>query len=306
MPTFVERLRTAQNVRGSWLCVGLDIDPDKLPKSLLAQHGVTDWWSIVKGAPDNYQRLIAPVVEFAKGIIDKSAPNCCAFKPNMAFFETMGIAGLMALTEILGYIRLHYPSHLVIGDGKRGDIGNTAEQYARSLFGFWGFDAATLSPYLGPDTLEPYFTDPYKSEGRGCIVLCKTSNPGSKSIQDEVLRDRKYAPDGDMTLFEHIACNLFGRFSGTGNLALVAGATFPAQLGAIRKGVGYGVTLLIPGIGKQAGDLAAVIEQNNDGPAIINVSREVLYASSGEDWAEAAGKAAAGFNEQINALRKSA
>lgn len=270
---FTEKLQAIQKKQNSWVCVGLDTDPLKVPAHLQQKIWI-----------------------FNEYIVDSTANYACAFKPNMAFYEAMGEIGLGLLTKIIDYIRKKHPDHLVILDAKRGDIGNTAEKYAYAAKHIWQADAVTVNPYLGPKTLQPFF-----DQGLGVIALCVTSNPDAAVFQNVSV----ITPDGSTkTMYQHIAKTLQQQFGSTGNLGLVTGATHPEELAAVRQAVGQEVIFLIPGIGKQGGDLAATLAANANGPAVINVSSSVIYASSGPDFAEAAGQKAEELRDQINAIRQ--
>jgi orotidine-5'-phosphate decarboxylase len=226
------------------------------------------------------------ILEFNRGIIDATADLVCAYKPNLAFYEAFGLEGLVALEKTVKYIPEGIP---VIGDAKRGDIGNTARRYAEALFSAFGFDAATLNPYLGYDSVEPFLEYPDK----GVFILCRTSNPGALDFQ--ALRC------GDVPLYEVVAqkAKEWDRY---GNIGLVVGATYPEELRRIRQ-LCPQMPLLIPGLGAQGGDLASTVRygiDNRGEMAIINSSRQIIYASRGEDFAIAARKAALELRDQIN------
>jgi len=261
--TFSEKLEVASRRNSSLLCVGLDPDPGLMP------------------VPD--------VFEFNKAIIDATADLVCAYKPNLAFYEALGIDGWRHLQKTLEHISGHVP---VIGDGKRGDIGNTSRAYARSLFEALGFDAATVSPYLGSDSIEPFLE--YKD--KGIFVLCRTSNPGALDFQGMV-------SEQGVPLFEMVARKA-RMWNVHGNIGLVVGATYPEELKLIRQ-LCPEMPLLIPGIGAQGGDLESTIKYGVDAcgrRAIVAVSRQVLYASRGKDFAGATRKAALELRDRINDL----
>ena len=258
---FVSRLLDAARRNRSLLCVGLDPDPAKLP--------------------------VKDVFEFNRAIIDATADLVCAYKPNLAFYEALGIRGLQALKKTVDYIPGDIP---VIGDAKRGDIGNTAIAYARALFGYYKFDAVTLNPYLGYDSVEPFLD--YK--GKGVFVLCRTSNSSASDFQD--LED-----NFGMKFYQSVALRARD-WNTAGNVGLVVGATSPEELREIRK-LCPEMPLLIPGIGAQGGDLEQAVKYGADKDrcrTIINSSRQILYASQGKDFAEAAGKAARELRDNIN------
>ena len=261
---FRRKLREAVDRNASLLCVGLDPEPSQMPP------GIT-------------------IAEFNRAIIDATRDLVCAYKPNLAFYEAEGIDGLRALEETLRHMPADIP---VIGDAKRGDIGNTARKYAQALFDSFGFDAATVNPYLGYDSVEPFISYPKK----GVFLLCRTSNPSAKDFQD-------LKCDGT-PLYELVAKKALD-WNVHGNIGLVVGATFPQELERIRR-LCPTMPLLIPGVGSQGGDLPTVTRCGVDetgGNAIINVSRAVIYASKGPDFAEAARAAAETLRNTMNAHR---
>jgi orotidine-5'-phosphate decarboxylase len=265
--SFVEKLAQASRKNHSLLCVGLDTDPSLMP--------------------DNFG-----IFEFNKAIIDTTADLVCAYKPNIAFYEALGIPGMEALKKTRDYIPKEIP---VIIDAKRGDIGNTAKAYARSLFEHFKFDAMTASPYLGFDSLEPFIQ--YRE--CGVFVLCRTSNPGAmdfQSLQIETSGQPK-------KLFEVVAEKV-NEWNKYGNLGLVVGATYPQELKAIREKY-PDIMLLIPGVGTQGGELDATVRYGADTGhtrTVINSSRQILYASRGKDFASAARKAALDMRDKINII----
>ena len=259
---FLEKLLQAARTNSSLLCIGLDPDPELMPK--------------------------VDVFQFNKAIVDATSDLVCAYKPNLAFYEALGIEGLTALQQTVAYIPKSIP---VIGDAKRGDIGNTARAYARALFETLGFDAATVNPYLGRDSIEPFIE--YRE--KGVFILCRTSNVGSAHFQALPLLQTS------RPLFELVAerakeWNLYG------NVGLVVGATYPEELRQVRQ-LCPEMPLLIPGIGAQGGDLANAVRYGVDAKgekAIISSSRQILYASRGEDFAPAAREAALNLRHEIN------
>ena len=260
---FVDKLLAASRKNRSLLCVGLDPDPALLPKVSLSR--------------------------FNRAIIDATSDLVCAYKPNLAFYEALGIEGLKVLEETIKYIPDYIP---VIGDAKRSDIGNTAKAYAKALFVTSGFDAATVNPYLGFDSIEPFI----RYEDKGIFILCRTSNPGARDFQD--LSDA-----GGRPLYETVARKA-SEWNVHGNIGLVVGATYPRELEEIRR-LCPEMPLLIPGIGAQGGDLAQVVKNGVDAMqerAIIAVSRQVLYASAEDDFAEAARRSAQELRNRINDL----
>jgi orotidine-5'-phosphate decarboxylase len=266
--TFIQRLKEIQTKQNSLLCIGLDVDLGKIPEHL-------------KSSPN-------PVLEFNREIIEATKDLVCAYKPNLAFYEAMGEAGLGALRETL---KLIPTSVLTIGDGKRGDIGNTAERYAKSLFDDFKFDSVTVNPYMGFDSVEPFLKSPTK----GVFVLALTSNPGSKDFQRLKING--------MPLYEKVV-RTAKKWNANQNIGLVVGATHPRELKTIRKIVPE-MPLLIPGIGKQGGDLKSAIRDGCDKNrqlAVINASRSIIYASSGKDFAEAARNEAKKMIEEMQKM----
>lgn len=290
--TLIEKLRHAQEVTGSMLSIGLDPVLEKFPSHLVAGfHG----------------RLQPMYYQFLTDVIKHTAKFGCAFKPNSAFYEAKGPDGIHTLETICAFIKENYPDHVLIVDGKRGDVGDTAKMYAKMYLRYKA-DAVTVNPYLGPKTLEPYL-----EAGLGIFVLCVTSNPDAAIFQNRDVTIPDAVGDYDdrhITAYQWVAEVLTrgayiggSEFNWTDQMGLVTGATHPPELGEIRKRVGKDVPLLIPGIGKQGGDMEATMEANDDGLAIINVSSKVCHASSGDDFAEAAGAAADAYNQQVNNLR---
>lgn len=254
--------------KSSMLCVGLDTDIKKIPKHLLA-------------AAD-------PVFEFNKAIIDATADLCVAYKPNLAFYEELGPAGLESLKKTIDYL----PGNLfTIGDAKRGDIGNTGQKYARAYFEFYGFDAITVSPLMGRDSVEPFLAFP----GKWTILLALTSNPGSADFQLTTL-------DSGRPFFEKVI-SASSQWAGPDQLMYVVGATRYQSLKAIRNIIPDHF-LLIPGIGAQGGDLEEVIQngRNADEGLIINASRSILYADDTRDFYKAARKEASSLAEKMKKI----
>lgn len=263
-----ERLQHAIRTRNSLVCVGLDVTLDKMPKHLLKERD--------------------PVLRFNRAIIEATADLVAAYKPNLAFYEALGAEGWTLLRKTLECI----PEGIIrIGDAKRGDIGSTARKYAEALFGM-GFDYVTVNPYMGSDSVSPFLED----EEKGIFLLCLTSNPGS--------RDFQYLDTGGKPLFQRIA-EKAAAWNKAGNCGLVAGATHPEELGQIRT-IAPELPLLIPGIGAQGGDLEASVLQGTDRQgtlAVINSSRGIIFASQGEDFAQAARSQAELLRDDINRVR---
>lgn len=268
---FAEKLQQAAGNNRSLVCVGLDPDPQLMPSM--------------------------GILEFNKAIIDATADLVCAYKPNLAFYEAQGIEGINALIDTVKYIPASVP---VIGDGKRGDIGNTARLYARAMYEVFGFDAVTLNPYLGYDSIEPFIS----YEDKGIFLLCRTSNVGAMDFQSLNLWSER-ADCRQQPLYSLVARRA-QEWNKHDNIGLVLGATYPQELKEIRE-LCPGMTFLIPGVGAQGASLEATVKYGLDvegGGAIINSSRQVLYASRGDDFAPAARKAAQALRDQINALRQ--
>jgi orotidine-5'-phosphate decarboxylase len=262
---FIEKLAKAVQKNQSLLCVGLDPDLVLMPDRI-------------------------GIFEFNKAIIEATADLVCAYKPNMAFYEALGNEGLDALKRTVDYMPEGIP---VVGDAKRGDIGNTAKAYAKGLFEYFSFDAATVSPYLGFDSIEPF----RKYHDRGVFVLCRTSNAGAVDFQSlpcEVNGSRQ-------PLYEVVAEKV-SQWNTYGNLGMVVGATYPEELKLLRQRY-PDMPFLIPGIGAQGGDLSKVVRYGVDDKrqkTIINSSRQVIYASRGSDFAQAVRHAAIELRNQIN------
>ena len=264
MMKFVDRLLAASEAARSLVCVGLDVNPAMMP--------ITD------------------VAAFNRAIVDATVDLVCAYKPNIAFYEALGLPGLRALEATAAYIRDVAPDRVIIMDAKRGDIGNTVEAYATAMFDAWGVDAVTVNPWGGMDTLTPWLDRPDK----GVFVWCRGSNPGAGDLQDLVV-------DGGERVYVRLARDL-SALPAQGNLGLVVGATVPEQLAAVR-GVCPDMPILIPGVGAQGGDLEASVRNGVDARgrlAIINSGRGIIYASSGPDFAEAARRAAGKLRGGIN------
>jgi orotidine-5'-phosphate decarboxylase len=247
MSTFYDKFITLRNERKSLLCVGLDPDTGKIPPEYTGENAV---------------------FEFLRDIIDATHQNTVAYKPNLAFFESLGYKGLQILEKTIQHIRKNTSNPLIIADAKRGDIGNTAEHYAKAFFEFLDCDAVTLNPYMGMDTIEPFA----KYKDRACIILCLTSNPGA--LQFEM--------HGNPPLYERVAQEASLMNKKTGNIWLVVGAT--RETSSIQKiqAIAPEVPFLIPGIGAQGGDLESVLKIAGKN-CLINVSRNILYSEKHRD-----------------------
>jgi orotidine-5'-phosphate decarboxylase len=266
--TFIDKLTQVSRKNQSLLCVGLDPDPRQIPEK-------------------------TNILDFNKAIIEATSDLVCTYKLNFAFYEALGNSGFDVLKKTVEHIPDHIP---VIGDAKRGDIGNTAKAYAVSIFDNFNFDATTVNPYLGFDSLEPFI----QYHDRGIFVLCRTSNTGAADFQSI----RSKVDGDDIALFEIVAKKV-SQWNTYGNLGLVVGATYPDELKLVRQ-LHPDMHLLIPGIGAQGGDLEATVRYGVDAQgekAIINSSRQILYASRGDDFAQAARKATSELREHINIHR---
>jgi orotidine-5'-phosphate decarboxylase len=272
--TFIDMLGAAQRTNNSLLCVGLDPDLAKLPSHL-------------QGQPD-------AVFDFCAAIVDATADLACSFKPQIAYFAAMGAESV--LERLMAYMHQRAPLVPVILDAKRGDIGSTAEQYAREAFERYGAHAVTLSPFMGRDSVEPYLT----YADKGVFLLCRTSNPGGSDLQNQRLAD----VPGQPKVFEHLARLAQTEWNTNGQVGLVVGATFPAEIARVRE-LAPSVPLLIPGVGAQGGDAQATVQAGAtaNGMAVINSSRAILYASSGTDFAQAARDVAVATRDSLNAAK---
>jgi orotidine-5'-phosphate decarboxylase len=266
--TFLDQLRNAERQNGSLLCVGLDPDPAKFP--------------------DRYRGDASKIYDFCASIVDATADLVIAFKPQIAYFAAHRAEA--QLEQLMAHMRSTAPQVPIILDAKRGDIGSTAEQYAIEAFERYGADAVTLSPFMGFDSVQPYL----KYHGKGAFLLCRTSNPGGDDLQNQ----RLSTVDGSPLLYEHIAHLAQGSWNLNGQLGLVVGATYPAEIERVRA-VAPTLPLLIPGVGAQGGDGVATVKAGwrsangeTTAPIVVNSSRAILYASSAQDYAQAARSAA--------------
>ncbi|MDM0036062.1 orotidine-5'-phosphate decarboxylase [Variovorax sp. J22P271] len=272
--TFLDKLRAAERQNGSLLCVGLDPEPTKFPAAL-------------KGDASR-------IYEFCARIVDATADLAIAFKPQIAYFAAHRAED--QLEQLMAHMRRNAPHVPTILDAKRGDIGSTAEQYAREAFERYGADAVTLSPFMGFDSVEPYL----RHQGKGAFLLCRTSNPGGADLQGQRLAD----VDGQPFLYEHVARLAQGPWNLNGQLGLVVGATYPAEIERVRA-LAPTVPLLIPGVGAQGGDAVATVRAGwrADAPIVVNSSRAICYASAGEDFAEAARREALRTRDALQAAK---
>jgi orotidine-5'-phosphate decarboxylase len=274
--TFAQQIQSAWDSQGSMLCVGFDPDPQRLPSSL-------------QGKPEG-------IFEFCRDIADATADLVCAFKPQFAYFASQGAE--KQLEKLIVHLKDRYPHIPIILDSKRGDIGSTAEHYAMEAFERYGADAVTVNPYMGFDSIEPYLS----YQGKGVIILCRTSNPGGSDIQF-----LKVGESGD-PLYLHIAKLAANQWNTSGQISLVVGATFPEEIAKVRSIVGD-MPLLIPGIGAQGGDIDATVKAgsilNKPGTGmLINSSRTILYASPDNSFAEASRAVAMATRDALRAAAK--
>ena len=276
---FIDKLHAAERAHQSLLCVGLDPDPAKLPLA----------W---RGQPER-------IFDFCARIVDATADVVIAFKPQIAYFAAHRAEA--QLERLMAHMRANAPTVPIILDAKRGDIGSTAEQYAIEAFERYGADAVTLSPFMGFDSVQPYLTH----AGKGAFLLCRTSNPGGDDLQNQ----RLASVPGQPLLYEHVAQLAQGPWNLNGQLGLVVGATYPAEIERVRA-LAPTLPLLIPGVGAQGGDALATVRagyrQHNGrttGPIIVNSSRAILYASSSDDFAQAARREAIKTRDVLEAAR---
>ena len=271
---FIQQLHKAEQLNHSLLCVGLDPDPARFPGAWKGDAG--------------------RIYDFCSVIVDATKDLVIAFKPQIAYFAAHRAED--QLERLMAHIKRVAPHVPVILDAKRGDIGSTAEQYAKEAFERYQADAVTLSPFMGLDSIEPYLRYPDK----GAILLCRTSNTGGNDWQMQRLAD----VPGQPRLFEHLAALAQTEWNKNGQLGLVVGATYPEEIARVRE-LAPTLPLLIPGVGAQGGDADATVQAGlrSDGLIIVNSSRAVLYASGGDDFAAAARRAAQQTREQLNQAR---
>ncbi|MEZ5629465.1 MAG: orotidine-5'-phosphate decarboxylase [Burkholderiaceae bacterium] len=277
---FLDQLAEAERQNQSMLCVGLDPEPSRFPQGL--------------------SRDAEGIYDFCAAIVEATADLAIAFKPQIAYFAAHRAEP--QLERLVARMKAVAPRVPVILDAKRGDIGSTAEQYAREAFERYGADAVTLSPFMGFDSVEPYLRYP----GKGAFLLCRTSNPGGDDLQNQ----RLAGLDGQPLLYEHVARLAQGPWNLNGQLGLVVGATYPQEIERVRA-LAPTLPLLIPGVGAQGGDAAATVRagwrgdaQRSTGPVVVNSSRAILYASSGTDFADAARRAAEATRATLAAARR--
>lgn len=277
---FIEALERRW-AKENFVCVGLDSQYDRLPEA------------VRKGA-----KVEEAIFKFNKEIVDATYDLVCAYKPNIAFYEAQGREGWGALFRTFGYIHNQYPGIPVILDAKRADIGNTNSGYVEAVFNFIDADAITVHPYLGREALQPFLDQ----KNKGILVLCRTSNPGAGEFQDLIV---KHPELGEVPLYQVVAYHVAKEWNENGNCCLVAGATYPEELAEVRR-LAPDLPILIPGIGKQKGDLEKTVNAGKDSKRagmIINSSREIIFAFSGSDFAEAARTATETLRGMINQYR---
>jgi orotidine-5'-phosphate decarboxylase len=272
--TFLDKLRAAERRNASLLCVGLDPEPARFPARFKGDAG--------------------RIHDFCARIADATADLVIAFKPQIAYFAAHRAED--QLERLMEHMRRNAPHVPIILDAKRGDIGSTAEQYAREAFERYGADAVTLSPFMGFDSIEPYL----RFEGKGAFLLCRTSNPGGADLQGQ----RLVGVPGEPFLYEHVAALAQGPWNRNGQLGLVVGATYPDEIERVRA-LAPTVPLLIPGVGAQGGDAAATVRAGwrAGAPIVVNSSRAICYASAGDDFAEAARREAMRTRDALEASK---
>jgi len=271
--TFKTKLKNIQIKHNSLVCVGLDSNLDLIP--------------------EKFKKQKFPQFEFNKWIIDQTAESVCAFKPNLAFYEARGSKGWLELEKTMGYLHQNYPEIVTIADAKRADIGSTNDGYVTAIFDHLGFDAVTLHPYLGREALDPFL----KRKDKGCIILCRTSNPGAGEIQDtkmkvfrrsdsaqtaRIAQDDSGSMNSSLTLWQIIAEKVNNEWNKNDNCLLVVGATYPEELKIVRQIVGE-MDLLVPGIGSQGGDLESIMDvglNSQKRGMIINSSRGIIFSEN--------------------------
>lgn len=270
---FLKKLESAIKKNNSLLCIGLDTDINRLPDFLKASKD--------------------PIFEFNKQIIDKTYNLVCSYKPQIAYYAAYGTKGINALKKTVDYIHKYYPHIGIILDAKRADIGSTSEKYTQEVFDFLGVDAVTLNPYLGFDSLEPFL----KRKDKGCIILCRTSNPGASDFQDLKV--------DNIPLYLKVAQKVVEWNKLYGNCLLVAGGTWPEEIKQIRS-VAEDLFFLVPGIGSQNGNLSEALKagiRKDKSGLIINVARDIIYQSSNKDFDVKARLKALSIKDEINQAR---
>lgn len=272
--TFQKKLDAIIKKNNSLVCVGLDSDINKIPAHI---HNGKD-----------------PQSTFNKAIIEATHDLVCAYKPNTAFYEQRGKGGIEALKMTCDYLREKYPEIVIIIDAKRADIENTNKRYVKFIFDYLGADAVTLHPYLGKEALSPFL----ERKDKGCIILCRTSNPGAGEFQDLKI--------GKQPLYKIVARKVTKEWNKNNNCMLVVGATYPKELKEVRK-IAEDMTFLVPGIGAQGGDIEKTVKaglNSKNAGMIINSSRGIIFASSGIDFVQKAREETQKLKDIINQYRK--
>jgi len=267
MNTILQKFERRAEAVGSLVCVGLDPEIERIPS--------------------RFGDEALPLFAFNRWIIEQTHAYAAAYKPNMAFYEARGTQGLTELEQTMEYLRSEHPEIVTVCDAKRGDIGNTNRGYAVSIFDAMGFDAVTLHPYLGREALAPFL----ERQDKACIVLCRTSNPGAGEFQDLQVDGRP--------LWETVAMRVSGEWNAAGNCMLVVGATYPEEMRRIRA-IAPEMTLLVPGVGAQGGDVAAVVSAGLDARGkglLISSSRGIVFSEDPEGSARS-------LRDEINAARE--
>lgn len=270
---FTDKIGAISRKNKSLVCIGLDSELAKIPP--------------------HFRNRKFPQYEFNQAVIDATADLVCAYKPNSAFYEARGAEGIGELKATCDYLKKNYPDIPIILDAKRGDIGSTNAGYVQYIFEYLGADAVTVHPYLGSEAVRPFLD----CKDKGVIVLCRTSNPGAGEFQDFA--------DGTEPLYRRVAKNVSENWNTNGNCLLVVGATYPEELKAVREIVGA-MLILVPGIGAQGGDLAAVLKNGlttDGGGLIINSARSIIFAASDHNFAQTARNEALKLRDSINRLK---
>ncbi len=273
--TFMQALRARWQSADTLVCVGLDPEPAKFPARFANESDA--------------------VFAFCRDIADATAEYACAFKPQIAHFAALGAED--ALQRLIAHLHAVHPGVPVILDAKRGDIGSTAQRYVTEAFERFEVDAVTVNPYLGRDSVQPFLD----RADKGVVILCRTSNPGAADLQDLPVAHG----GGTRPLYQHVAETIARDWNGHGNVSLVVGATWPEQLREVRAIVGD-MPFLVPGVGAQGGDVEAVVThaKTADGTGLmVSSSRAILYASNGDDYADAATREARALRDAINRVR---
>jgi orotidine-5'-phosphate decarboxylase len=281
---FYDKLASMSEKNKSLVCVGLDTSFAKIPEHLKSRQ--------------------YPLFDFNREIIDATAHAVCAYKPNIAFYEAAsdGLVGLLQLKKTFEYVLENYPEIPLILDAKNADIGNTNEGYVSFAFDYLKADAITLHPYLGHEALSPFLD----RKDKGLFILCKTSNPGAGELQDLRVANPQSADKADKPLYQYVAEKVAKEWNMNKNCGLVVGATYPTELEIVRHIVGDGFPLLIPGVGAQGGDVEKTVKAGVDKQgfnAIINSSRGIIYAGSGDDFAQKAAQETEKLKDTLNKFR---